>query len=121
MIIDFNDLTDAQRIELGKKLAETIIEDGLVDYQGSFAFDEGLNVHRMYDLEAILALSDFLESEGLSLEDWEKENDIELFKTDGEQGVIYTREALENALENEYDDFIECLKNSVSCSKVVLI
>ena len=44
MIKHFNDLTDAERIELGKVLAETIIEDGMVDYNGSFAFGDGLEV-----------------------------------------------------------------------------
>lgn len=121
MIKDFNDLTNAERIELGKVLAETIIEDGMVDYNGSFAFGDGLEVHRMYDLEAKLALKDYLDSKGISQDDWEQENDLELFKEDGEKGIIYTREALENVLENKYDDFIECLENSVSCSKVVLL
>ena len=121
MIKDYHDLTDAQRIELGKKLAETIIEDGLVDYQASFAFGEGLEVHRMFDMEAILALSDYLESEGISQDDWVEENDLELFKEDGESGIIYTREALNDYLESEYDDFVECLENSVSYRRVELL
>ena len=120
-IKDYCDLTDAERIELGRTLADAIVEDGMVDYRGSFAFGDGLEVHRMYDMEAVLALNVFLESEGLSQDDWENENDIELFKEDGEVGVIYTREALNEALENEYDDFVGCVTNNVSFSKVELV
>jgi hypothetical protein len=93
-----------------KELIETLKSSGLK-----------ADLDKAADLEAKLALKDYLDSKGISQDDWEQENDLELFKEDGEKGIIYTREALENVLENKYNDFIECLENSVSCSKVVLL
>ena len=120
-IVDYCDLTDEERIKLGKALAKSILEVGLVDYRGSFDFGDGLEVHRMYDMEAVLALNDYLESEGISQDDWVKENDIELFKEDGEVGVIYTRETLNEVLANEFDDFTDCAIGNVSFSRVELL
>lgn len=118
---DYCDLTDTERIQLGEKLAKLIVEDGVVDYRGSFTFGNGLEVYRLYDMEAILALNDYFDSEGVSQDEWEGENDIELFKEDGEVGVIYTREALNEVLENEFDDFVDCVLEKVSFSKVELL
>ena len=120
-IKDYCDLSNAERIKLGMVLAKAIIEDGMVDYRGSYSFGDGLEVHRLYDMEAFLALNDYLESEGISQDEWEDENDIELFKEDGEVGVIYTREVLNEVLMNEFDDYVGCVTNNVSFSKVELV
>lgn len=121
MITDYCDLSNAECIKLGKSLAEAIIKDGMVSYFGSYSFGDGLEVHRLYDMEAFLALNDYLESEGISQDEWEDENDIELFKEDGEVGVIFTREVLNEVLMNEFDDYVGCVTNNVSFSKVELV
>ena len=62
MIVKIEKLTEEQALQIGRKLAESIENEGFVEYYDSFGFGNDLEVIRMDDIEAYSFLTDYLDS-----------------------------------------------------------
>jgi hypothetical protein len=107
MIKKFIELTEEQRMAVGKALLGAIVKDGRVEFGESILLDDDVEVYRMGDIEASDCVFEYLESEGSSLDDWQSENDVELYWFNSNCGCICTREAMNEYLEDEYEDMVD--------------
>ena len=117
MIKKFIELTEEQRMAVGKALLDAIIEDGRVAFGESILLDDGVEVYRMGDIEASECIFEYLESKGIDLDDWQCENDVELYWFNGVCGCIFTREAMNEYLEDEYEDMVNFAERENVISK----
>lgn len=117
MIIKFVELTEEQRMAVGKALLDAIVKDGRVEFGESILLDDGVEVYRMGDIEASECVFEYLESEGSSLDDWQEENNVELYWFNCGSGCICTRDAMNEYLEDEYEDMVDFAERKNVISK----
>ncbi len=117
MIIKFDELTEEQRMTVGKALLDAIVKDGHVAFGESILLDGGVEVYRMRDIEASECVFEYLESEGSNLNDWQEEKDVELYWFNGECGCICTKEAMNEYFEDEYEDMVDFAERKDIISK----
>jgi hypothetical protein len=107
MLIKIEELTEEQALEIGRKLAESIENEGFVEYYDSFKFGNDLEVIRMNDIEAYSFLTDYLDSIGSSLEEWIAENAFELYQNNRCGYGIYSRDAINDLISKDNEDFAD--------------
>ena len=107
MIVKIEQLTEEQALQIGRKLAESIENEGFVEYYDSFGFGNDLEVIRMNDIEAYSFLTEYLDSIGSSLEDWIAENELELYQYNRCGYGIYSRDAINDIISKDNEDFAD--------------
>jgi len=117
MMVKFKALKEEQRIEVGKALLELIEKTGFVVYAGSFFLDDDVEIYRMSDIEASECIFEYLYSINSNLDDWMEEHDVELYWFNNNQGCIYTNEAMNEYLEDEFESMVDFAEKQNCISK----
>jgi hypothetical protein len=121
MILRIAELSEEQSLQIGKALADALLDKGVVEYYDSFKFGDGLEVIRMNDIEAISFLADYLDSIGTSIDDWIEDNELELFQYAHCGYGIYSRDAINDIIEKDNDDFADYAENENIIARVELV
>lgn len=83
----FDTLEENERIELGKALAEELVDNGLV------AYDNGFDSIILTNEQAIEAIDEWCLSEGKDISEWLDDEDIDIFYLDYDL-CLYDRESI---------------------------